>query len=330
MSKILYFNNVYIKTSALVGGPKEAKGPLSQYFDEVFSNLHMGQSSFEAAELFMQKTVISKLLYKSGLTKEEISVAYGGDLINQSVITNYAFREYEIPLVGLYGACSTSILGLLAGAIYLNNKEQENVLTIVSSHNSTSERQFRNPTEYGGAKVETLTSTVTGCAGFILSNEKNEIRISSGLIGKVVDLEQKNMFDMGRAMAPAASESLLEYFDKTKSTPQDYDLILTGDLSFFGKEIIKNILDEKFNFSKNYNDCGLMIYDRSKQEVFAGGSGCSCVGIVSAGYVLNEMKNKRLKKVLIAGTGALMNTMMILQHETIPAISHVICLEVVE
>ncbi len=327
MKDILIFNNVYIKESVALGGPKEAKGPLNHLFDELYSDLHMGQKTFEQAEIYLQREVVAKLLAKSKKNETEIEVVFGGDLINQEIISNYALREYEIPFVGLFGACSTSVLGMILGALYLEHQEDKYAISMTSSHNATSERQFRNPTEYGGAKALTTTSTVTGSAGFILSNEKTEIKISKGLFGKIIDVGATDMFDMGRAMAPAACESLIEFFEKTNTTPKDYDLILTGDLSEFGSQIVRNILNEKYNYSVNYNDCGLMIYDRKQQNVFAGGSGCACCGCVMATYVMNEFKNKKLDRVLIAATGALMNAMMTLQKESIPAISHVILLE---
>lgn len=327
MKEVMKFNNVYIKSSVALGGPKEAKGPLNHLFDELYNDLHMGQKTFEGAEIYLQKEVIAKLLQKTNLMAEDIEAVFGGDLINQVVVSNYALREYEIPFVGLFGACSTSVLGMLVGSLYLDRCENSYAISLTSSHNATSERQFRNPTEYGGAKVKSVTSTVTGAAGFLLTNEKTDIKVSAGLFGKIIDIGLTDMFDMGRAMAPAACETLIEFFEKTKTLPKDYDLILTGDLSEYGSNIVREVLNERYNYSVNYNDCGLMIYDRTRQNVFAGGSGCACCATVMATYVINEFKNKKLDKVLIAATGALMNQMMTLQKESIPAISHVVLLE---
>lgn len=328
MKKILEFKNVYIEHGAVLGGPKEAKGPLGMYLDEAYSDLHMGQKSFEGAEIMLQREIIAKLLYKAKYDDSDIDVVFGGDLINQEVISNYALREYDIPFCGIYGACSTSVLGAIMASIFVELEgEGTRAISMTSSHNCTSERQFRSPTEYGGAKSKTLTSTVTGASGLLISGTKTDVRISKALIGRVVDVGATNMFDMGRAMAPAAAESLIEFFELTKTTPEDYDLILTGDLSLYGSEIIKKILNERYGYSKNYNDCGLIIYDRENQAVFAGGSGCACCGIVMSGYILSRLLDGSLKKVLIAATGALMNTMMTLQKETIPAVSHVILLE---
>ena len=330
MSRILNFKDIYINNSSTVSGPKEKSGPLGNYFDYHYNDLRLNQKSFEKAEILMQKEAISILLRKSGLTSSEIGAAFGGDLINQEIISNYTLRDFDTPFIGVYGACSTSVLSVLMASLYLSKCGEEYAIAFTSSHNATSERQFRNPTEYGGAKVDTTTSTVTGCGCVLLSSNKSEIKITKGMFGKVIDLDQKNITDMGRAMAPAACESLIEFFEITKTTPKDYDLIVTGDLSKYGSEIVKKILVDKYGSYGNYDDCGLMIYDIDKQKVFAGGSGCGCCALVTYSFIFDQMKKKILNKVLVAATGALMNTTSSLQKESIPAISHIMLLESVE
>ena len=327
MKRVLTFDNVYINTTATVSGPKEYEGPLGNYFDFHYKDLRLNQKSFEKAEILMQHEAIVIALKKLGLQANDIGASFGGDLINQEIITNYTLRDFDMPFIGLYGACSTSVLSILVSALYLEKCGENYALAFTSSHNSTSERQFRNPTEYGGAKVPTTTSTVTGCGVAILSKNKSNISLTKGLFGKVIDMDFKNMMDMGRAMAPAACESLIEFFTETNTTPADYDLILTGDLSTYGKDIVKQILIDQYGTCGNYEDCGLLIYDLEKQDVFAGGSGCACCALVTYGYILNQIEKGVYNKVLVAATGALMNTMSCLQKESIPAISHVMLLE---
>lgn len=327
MKRILQFCDVYINETSTICGPKEEEGPLSDFFDLRLGSLRMDQKSFEKAEIYMQKEALSILLNKSSLVKEEVDVAFGGDLLNQEVASSYTFRDFKIPFVGIYGACSTSVLAIIMCGIYLNSNNNGKAVAITSSHNATSERQFRNPNEYGGAKADTVTSTVTGCGAALLSHKKSHVKLTKAMIGKIIDLNQKNMFDMGRAMAPAACETLIEFFNETNTTPDDYDLILTGDLSKFGSNIVQNILDERYGEVDNYNDCGLMIYNVKNQKVFAGGSGCACCALVSYGFIIQQMNKGIYNKVLIAATGALMNTTMTLQKESIPGISHIILLE---
>lgn len=327
MKRVLEFNDIYINTTATVSGPKEEAGPLGNYFDYHFKDLRINQKSFEKAEMLILHEAISIAFKKLNISSSKIGLCAGGDLINQEIISNYTLRDFDMPFMGVYGACSTSVLSILTASIFLEKCEDNYALAFTSSHNSTSERQFRNPTEYGGAKVPTTTSTVTGAGVAILSKNHSNIKVTKGLFGKVIDMDFKNIMDMGRAMAPAACESLIEFFNETSTTPDDYDLILTGDLSKYGKEIVKTILIDRYGSCGNYDDCGLLIYDIEKQDVFAGGSGCACCALVTYGFIVNQIEQGVYKKVLIAATGALMNTMSSLQKESIPAVSHVMLLE---
>ncbi len=323
------FENVYLNNTGTAVGPREGLGPLAKSFDKIYDSLRMDEDSFEQAEIKLQRTALDVLFSKTLELERNIDIAFAGDLVNQDVISNYTLRNYDIPFCGVYGACSTSVLSMLMGSLTIDGNNAKKVISMTSSHNATSERQFRNPTEYGGAKNITSTFTVSGACAALLSTKKSKIKITKGTIGKVIDVEFKDSTDMGRAMAPAACETLLQHFDDFKAKPSDYDLIVTGDLSTFGKEIVQNVLDIEFGTVTNYNDCGLMIYDLDNQQVFAGGSGCACCGVVSYGYIFKEMLEGRLKKVLICATGALMNTNMSLQKESIPAVAHAIVWEVV-
>ncbi len=324
------FEGVYLADTATVVGPREGQGPLSSCFDKIYEDLRLDEKSFEKAEIAMQKDVLDILFKKTSELESNIDLIFAGDLINQVVITNYSLREYDIPFCGLYGACSTSVLSLIMAGILVDGQKAKKVMTLTSSHNSASERQFRNPTEYGGAKGPTATFTVTGACASLVVSKKTKIKIARATIGKVVDVEFKDQFDMGRAMAPAACETILNHMKEFNLTPDYYDLIVTGDLSFYGAEIVQKILNEKFGITKNYSDCGLMIYDRDNQEVFAGGSGCACCGVVTYGHIKKELEKGNLKRVLVCATGALMNADMTLQKESIPSICHAVALEVEE
>lgn len=325
------FIKVYLTETYTVCGPLEFEGPLGIYFDKHYDDLYLDNKSFENAEISMQHDAVNGVLLKKNLMEANIDLAMGGDLVNQDIISNYTMRDFDIPFIGMYGACSNSMLICMNASVYVDSGNANMVVGLTSSHNSTSERQFRNPIEYGGARVSTQTYTVTGAASFIISNKPSEIKITGGTIGRIIDIGFKDGLDMGRAMAPAAIESLFDYFNDFNKTPADFDLILTGDLSLYGSEIVYKALTDKFGLIKNYNDCGNLIYRKNQNiSIMAGGSGCACMGITAFGYIYKEMKKRNLKRVLLCSTGALMNTDILLQGETIPCIAHVIAMEVEE
>lgn len=320
------FNDIFINETATIVGPVEGQGPISSYFDEIVEDNYLDCDSFEKAEILLQIKSIKKLFEKTKMTTNDIDLLISGDLINQTAVSNYAGRNFNIPFWGVYGACSTSILNLIIASNVIESGNFNNIICVTSSHNLSAERQFRSPIEYGGAKNETTTFTVTGGCAALVSNTKSKIKIEGATIGKVIDVGFKDATDMGRAMAPAAVETLLSHFEDFNCKPSDYDLILTGDLSSFGFEIVNNLLKERYQKDFNYNDCGLIIYDKENQNVFSGGSGCACCGCVTYAYVKEKLLSKELNKVLICATGALMNTNMSLQKESVPAIAHAIIL----
>ena len=327
----LVFNDVFIVSSASVVGPKESKGPFGNYFDKCYDNLLCNnESSFEKAEMRMMEDALIISLDKANLSDKDINCAFCGDLNNQIIIGNYVLRNYDIPYVGIFGACSTSILGIIMGAIYLQNMKG-NVICLTSSHNGTSERQFRYPNEYGAQKAETATLTVTGASSVILTNMKNEndIKITKATIGKVIDPKINDIQDMGRIMAPSAFNTILDHLNNYDETIDDYDLIVTGDLSKYGSDMLIKLFKEiNIDIKDKYIDSGNCIFDKNKQEVLAGGSGCGCLGVFLSGYLLEKLKNRELRKILCVGTGALLNPVIVCQKETIPGISHAITIEV--
>ena len=321
------FNDVYLEETAVAIGSLEAEGKMKSYADIVYNDQYFEEKSFEAAERKMQKETIEKLKSKKYLIDGNIDLILGGDLINQEIITTFTMRDLDIPFVGLYGACSTFGLATIIGSIFIESKAAKCVISMASSHTQTAERTFRYPIEYGGAKEDSSTLTVTGCGAMLLSNKKSKIKITGATIGKVIDVEYKNSFDLGGAMAPSAVETLLSHFEDFKSKPSDYDLILTGDLSQIGFSVVSRALNDKFENVKNYDDCGLIVYEYFSQEVFSGGSGCGCSAVVTCGYIKEKLISGELNKVLICPTGALMNMTTTLQKESIPAITHAFILE---
>ena len=206
--------------------------------------------------------------------------------------------------------------------------QAKNIITSVSSHNCTSEKQFRQPVEYGGPKPKTATFTVTGSASALVSSKKSKIRITSATIGTVVDLGIKDAFHMGAVMAPAAAKTIYDHLISTNTTINDYDLILTGDLGKYGKDILKDYMKEEYQIElNNLDDSACMIYDINKQDVYAGGSGPACIPLVTYSYIFDKMKKGKLKKVLMVATGALLSQTTVNEKQTIPAISHAVTLE---
>lgn len=324
------YKNVYLNETATVSGPVEKEGPLYKYFDKTYSDMYFNEKSFEKAEIKLVKDALTILLRKSGKKKEDIDLVVGGDLLNQIVASTYGTVGVGNSFIGVYGACSSSVLGMIIASNFIEGGFINNGIVEVSSHNSASEKQFRNPVEYGAPKNDSCTFTSTGGAACLLSNNESSIKIDCSTLGKIVDYEQSDVNDMGRVMAPAVFETLKTHFEETGRSPSYYDLILTGDLGKYGKEIIKDYLKDYGYDLNNYNDCGVMLYDLDKQtEVHAGGSGPVCSALVNFGYIYDELKNKKLKKVLLIATGALFSPTSIHQGENIYSIAHAISLEVI-
>ncbi len=325
---LIFKNGVYINDTYTAVGPLESQGPLGSYFDKTFNSNYAEEKSWEKAEQKFLKTVIDNLLENSNTSVEDLDCILSGDLINQNVISNYTMRNYMTPFFGIYGACSTSMEGVLLGSALIDGGQAKKVIASTSSHNSSAEKQYRYPTEYGGQKPITSTFTVTGAGATLISNEMSTIKIVGGTIGRVVDAGLNNPHDMGSAMAPAAYETIKQHFIDFGTKPDDYDIIATGDLSFVGSPIVRELLkNDGYDVEGVHDDCGLMIYDRDKQKVFAGGSGCACSAVVTYSYIYQMLLEKRYKKVLIVATGALLNPLIVMQNETIPCIAHAVVLE---
>ena len=327
------YKNVYIKDTFTIGGLYEGNGPLKDYIDKIYKkDLYMGEKSFEKAEVKLLIEAISKLIKKSKIEEKDIDLLISGDLQNQIAASDYAMRNFDIPFLGIFNACATSSEGMIIASNFIEGNMAKNCIVATSSHNLVSEKQFRNPTEYGAPKPKTATFTSTGSAGVMLTHNKTNIKIESSTIGKVIDMGVKDVNNMGAIMAPAAADTIYRHLKNLNRSPSYYDLILTGDLGLYGKEILIKYMQKqyKIDISKNYNDCGVMLYDLDKQPVFAGGSGPVCSALVNFGYIYKKMQNKELKRVLIVPTGAIFSPTMVFQKETVPAISHAIGLEVMK
>lgn len=322
-----YQNNIYLHSTGTTVGPLEAEGPLSSHFDLSHNDLHCGETNWELAERRLMREAIDICLKNGEKQPEDVDMFLAGDLLNQTVTSNFIASEYQIPYLGMFGACSTSMETLSVGALLVDTGYSDQSLCAVSSHNSTAERQFRNPTEYGGPKPDTATFTVTGAGAALVNQESSPVRLTSSTIGRVLDWGIGDPNDMGSAMAPAAADTIYNHLQDMGRQPEDYDMIVTGDLSSVGSPIVKQLLWEKgMDVSNVHQDCGLMIY-RPDQPVFAGGSGTACSAVVSYGYIANQIRQGTIKRALIVATGALLNPTIIQQKQTIPCIAHGVVLE---
>lgn len=325
------YNNVYVKETSTVAGPYEKKGPLKKYYDKTYNDLYFGEKSWEQAEIKLVRDSLDILFEKTKYSRQDIDLVVGGDLLNQISASTYGTCGYGKSFIGVYGACSSSVLGMIIASNFIDDKRIKTAVVTVSSHNMSSEKQFRNPTEYGAPKPKSATFTATGSASMLLTSEKTGVRVESATLGKIVDYEQNDPNDMGRVMAPAAIETLKTHLEEMKRKPDYYDLILTGDLGRYGKDILKDYMGVNYDFDlENYNDCGVMLYDLDKQkEVLAGGSGPVCSALVNFGFVLDELRKKKLKRVLLIATGALFSPTLLYQKQNINSIAHAISLEAV-
>ena len=324
---IKFENNPAIISSAGVVGPKESQGPLRDDFDRCFDNSILGQDSWEQAESILQKTAVSLALSKKNIKQESIDVIFAGDLLNQCIASSFGLMNFDIPFVGMYGACSTMALTLINAAIYVDSGAAERAVAVTSSHFCSAERQYRFPLEYGGVRPLTSQWTVTGSGAAVVARDKG-IKIDNCQIGKMIDYGIKDANNMGAAMAPAAVDTILSYFNNTKTNPNDFDMIYTGDLGTVGTELLYKLLDDEgISLRGKHKDCGNMIFDPDTQDVHSGGSGCGCSASVLCSHIINKMKSGQLENILFCATGALMSPTSIQQGESIPSIAHIINLK---
>lgn len=332
MPKITGFNTVILETKpSVIGyaaavGKKESEGPLAKYFDKAYSDEFCGEKTFEKAETHLQKAAIETAIKKAKISKTDIKCAFAGDLLNQCIGSSFGMRDLKFPFAGLYGACSTMALSLAMAGIFVDSGAATNAVAAASSHFCSAERQYRMPLEYGGQRTPASQWTVTGAGCAVVSNKGNEKspRIEKAIIGAVRDLGITDPNNMGAAMAPAATQTIFSFLKDTHTKPEDYDLILTGDLGTTGSALLIELMkaEHGIDISKMHNDCGIMIFDIDKQDVHSGGSGCGCSASVVCSYIFDKLSKCELNKVLFVGTGALLSPTSSLQKESTPGVAH--------
>lgn len=329
MSTITLNNRPAIVAGAAIACKKEGEGPLASFYDQVIEDDLFGEETWEKAECRFFYTACQTCLHKAGVAKPDVLL--GGDLLNQIMSASMAARELSVPFLGLYGACSTMAESLAVGSMLMDGGYVKTALCAASSHFCSAERQYRFPLEYGNQRTPTAQWTVTGAGATCLSAEpgKNAIaRVTHVTIGQVVDMGIVDANNMGAAMAPAAAHTLTRHFADTGRSPDDYDLIITGDLGQVGHDILLSLMKERGRplIAERYVDCGLLVFSKD-QDVHAGGSGCGCSAVTLNGYIWNRFEKGELKRVLFMATGALLSTTSSQQGESIPGVAHAVAIE---
>lgn len=325
--RTIEFSGVYVQSSAAVGGKKEGEGPMKNCFDRIFEDEYLKEDSFEKAESMLQKEALQYALSKAGVEAEALDYIFAGDLLNQCIGSSFGIRDMGVPFIGLYGACSTMALSAGVAAQFVDSGSAKLAAAVTSSHFCSAERQFRYPLEYGNQRTPTSQWTATAAGALLLGCSHTNVEISHYTAGEIVDLGVKDANNMGAAMAPAACSTLLHFFADTGLTPNDFDVIFTGDLGYVGSDLLYTLTEkEGLDIKQRHMDCGKLMYDRVKQDVHAGGSGCGCVGSIIAGHIIPKIHGGEFKSVLVCGTGALLSTVSTQQGESIPSIAHVIAL----
>lgn len=322
---ICFENPPVITGWASVVGKKEGQGPLKDTFDRIFTDSTLGERTWEKAESRLQKESMQLAISKSGISPQNISYVFGGDLLNQCIGSTFSLRHSDIPFFGLYGACSTMAEGLILASMTVDGGFSDCSAAITSSHFCAAEKQYRVPLEYGGQRTPNSQWTVTASGAIILQNAGTGPKITHATVGRIEDLGITDVNNMGAAMAPAAFSTLKAFFDDTATKPGDYDLIVTGDLGLLGRKIVVDFFKKDgIDIGQNYDDCGIMIFS-GEQDVNAGGSGCGCSAAVLCGYILNSISQGLMKKVIFSGTGALLSPVSVCQGESVPGICHLVC-----
>ncbi len=306
-------------------GKKEHEGPLCDEFDDFTEDSYFGEDSYEKAESKLQKTAVEIALKKAMLEKGDIDNIFAGDLLNQCIGSSFGLRELKIPFLGLYGACSTMALSTALASIFIDCGAAEKTIAVTSSHFCSAERQYRFPLNYGNQRTPTAQWTVTGSGALLIGKGKNLPYINAVTFGRIVDLGITDVNNMGAAMAPAAADTLKNYFKDTKTKPEDYDVVYTGDLGSVGTALLYDLMDDEgYNLRCHHADCGNLIFNAEKQDVHAGGSGCGCSASVLASFIMHRFEENQFKNILFMSTGALLSPTSSFQGESIPGIAHLL------
>lgn len=325
---ILFENAPYLLSCGSVVGKKEGEGPLGDLFDFVQEDDLFGQDSWEAAESEMQKEACLRALGKSKIKPQEVRYLFGGDLLRQGVATSMGVETLQIPLFGLYGACSTSGEALALSSMSVAAGYGEYMLAVTSSHFGSAEKEFRFPLAYANQRPLSAQWTVTGSGAFLVGTRKSHVRITGVTVGKIVDYGLKDSQNMGACMAPAACDTIIRHLDDFGREPSYYDRIFTGDLGYVGQSILFDLMRKKGrDIKQNHVDCGMIIFDQQTQDTHAGGSGCGCAATTLASYIFPKLESGEWKRILFVPTGALMSTVSYNEGNSVPGIAHGIVLE---
>ncbi len=326
-STICFENMPTIRGYASVVSKKEGEGPLKDDFDKIVYDMRLGQDTWEKAESQLQKEALSIALEKAHVGARDIDYLFAGDLLNQCISSSYGLRDFSIPYLGQYGACSTMVQGLIMASVMVESNASHLSACVSSSHFCSAERQYRFPLDYGGQRPQSSQWTVTGAGCCVISDDScdDKPKVKIATVGRIVDLGVADQNNMGAAMAPAATDTLLRFFRDTSTTPSDYDMIYTGDLGKIGSELLYELMKkEGFDICRNHKDCGVMIFDKKEMDVHSGGSGCGCCSSVLCGHILKNVSSKKQENILVMATGALLSPTSIQQNETIPSIAHLV------
>lgn len=325
---IQFEKSPYIVGSASIVGKKEGEGPLGNCFDVVGEDDKFGQNTWEEAESTLQKEAFLMAVGAAGLRNEEIRYLFSGDLLGQNIATSFGLKDYQVPLFGLYGACSTCGEALSLAAMCVAAGYADYAAAVTSSHFASAEKQFRFPLEYANQRPLSATWTVTGSGAFVLGTKRAKARITGITTGKIVDYGIKDSMNMGAAMAPAAADVIFHHFKDFGRSVSDYDKVITGDLGSIGQEILIDLLKHKgYDIQTIHEDCGMLIYDAKKQKTGAGGSGCGCSAVTLAAHYLKQTERGKLHRILFVPTGALLSTVSFNEGKTVPGIAHAVVIE---
>ena len=237
-------------------------------------------------------------------------------------------EKLQIPMFGLYGACSTSGEALALASMSVAAGYGEYILAVTSSHFGSAEKEFRFPLSYANQRPLSAHWTVTGSGAFLVGQKESHVRISGLTVGKIVDYGLKDSQNMGACMAPAACDTIWQNLQDFGRSPEDYSRIITGDLGYVGQSILFDLLLEKgYDIRGKHLDCGMTIFDQQTQDTHAGGSGCGCAATVLSAYILPKIERGEWERVLFVPTGALMSTVSYNEGASVPGIAHAIVLE---
>lgn len=327
MRTIFFNNKPKIIATSTIAGPKECAGGLGKYIHTKLDDDMYGEKTFEKAESRMLFTAIKNSMIRADKNETDIDAIISGDLLDQIISSTFSARNFDTGYLGVYNACATFTEALTLGATFIDGKYLNNVVCATSSHFSSAERQYRFPLELGCTRPPQSQWTVTGAGSCVLSLSGSGPSITCATVGKIVDYGVTDANNMGAAMAPCAAETLITFFNDTKTNPDDYDLIVSGDLGTFGSRLLKDLVWEKgFDIEKQHVDCGELIYNISENE-YQGGSGAGCCSVVFGSYLYEKLTKKKIKKIILMATGALLSSLSSQQGESIPGIAHAVCIE---